>query len=505
MLKKILEHKITFIAAAIVFVVVVAGAVYFLFFPAKHVLTGSKASIMTIQQIVPADGKIDSDLHVSLSFPKGGRVVSVNAKVGDQVAAKQVLVTLDSSQLAASLAAAQADVLSGEANLTALKKGATSQTLDVYNQNISTAKLALATAVRDSYLKIQDALLNKISGLFDNNSSANPTLTIPTQDFLTTNNINLARVDMSDRMVKWNASIQSDPTGDNTFSETSKDVAAAKSFFDSLSQAVNRLTVSDSGMAQSVIDSDVSLNSAAATEVNAAEAEYNTALQAYKTTTDQLAVVQASSTPEALQIAEAVLTKAEANVSSIQSQINDTQIVAPFDGVIASINPRAGENFPGGSTAVDIISPGAFKIDVMIPENQVAAITVGDEADINFNAYGSDLTATGTVSSIDLSATVTNGVGAYKTTIYLNTSDPRIRTDMTASVTIKGISKDGVVAIPASAIINKQDGSYVLVLDKAGLYIERKIETGISDGNWTEVKSGLQTGEMVAAFGENGD
>ena len=76
---------------------------------------------------------------------------------------------------------------------------------------------------------------------------------------------------------------------------------------------------------------------------------------------------------------------------------------------------------------------------------------------------------------------------------------------MTASVTIKGISKDGVVAIPASAIINKQDGSYVLVLDKAGLYIERKIETGISDGNWTEVKSGLQTGEMVAAFGENGD
>jgi HlyD family secretion protein len=233
-------------------------------------------------------------------------------------------------------------------------------------------------------------------------------------------------------------------------------------------------------------------------------------MQTYKTASDQLNVIQASSTPEAMDIAEAALAKAQANVASIQSQLNDTVLTAPFDGIIASVNPKVGENFPVGTPAIDIVSAGAYKINVMIPENEVAAIAIGGETDISFGSAGG-LTATGTVSSIDLSETVTNGVGAYKTTVYLSGPDANvsaqsgIRTGMSATVTINGASADNVIAIPASAIVTKNDGSYALVFNKAtNSYIERKIQIGISDGNWTEVKSGIQVGEIVAAFGETG-
>jgi len=502
MIKKILEHKITLIISSVAFLVVVVGSSYFLFSSQKHVLTNATAQVMTIHQLVSADGKVDSDQHVALSFPKGGRVTSVTAKVGDQVSSGQVLVALDSSQLAASLEGAKADQISAKANLTALEKGATTQTLAVYNQNVSTAKLALTTAIKDIYLKVQDALLNKINNLFTNNTSANPTLVVPTQSVSTAHDINFARMNLTDRLESWSSLIQDNPIGNQSLSTTLDTITVTKKFLDSLSVAVNRLTAANSGLVQSDINSYVAMTNGAALEVNAAETEYNAALQAYKTVTDQTAVVQASSTPEALEIAQASVTKTGANIASIQSQINDTMLVAPFDGIVASIEPKLGENFPAGTVAVDIISPGSYKIDIMVPENQVAAVSVGGQANVIFSAYGSDLTATGTVASIDLSPTTVNGVGAYKTTIYLNNSDPRIRTGMNANVTIDGASVQNVVAVPASAIITKNDGLYSLVLSKTGSYVERKIIVGISDGQWTEIKSGIQAGETVATFGE---
>jgi len=515
MLKKILEHKITLAIAAIVFVMVICVAAYFLLSPQKRVLTNATAQVMTIQEKVSADGQIDSDQHVSLSFKQSGLTMAVNVKtvavkVGDHVYAGQTLATVDAGTLPAQLLAAEADVQSATANVTALGKGATSQTRAVYDQNVSTAKLALSTAVRDAYLKIQDAMLNLINPLFQNNTSVNPTLVIPTDSSQIGLAINTSRVDMTTRLNDWNTAINASATADLTLAKSADDIAAAKSFVNSLSFQVNRLTAGNSGLNQTAINGYIAAVGGASTEINAADTEFNAAAQAYKTADDQLSVIQASSTPEALQIAQASLAKAQANVASIQSQIGDTVLTAPFDGIVASVGPKVGESFPANTPAIDIISAGAYKINIMVPENEVAAIAVGDEADITFDAAGS-LAATGTVSSIDLSETVTNGVGAYKTTVYLSGSDTTasaqsgIRTGMSATITINGASANNVIAIPTNAIVTKNDGSYALIFNKTkNSYAERKIIVGISDGNYTEVKSGIQTGEIVAAFGENG-
>ncbi len=502
MFSKLLEHKITLAISIVAFLAVAGGSAYLLLSPQKRSLTNVAASIRTIEEKVSADGSVDSDRHVSLSFQKGGQVTAVNVKVGDSVKAGDVLARIDAGVLYASLLGAKADVQSAQANVSALQKGATSQTIAVYDQNVSTAKLALATAVRDAYLKIQDAVINKTSLLFQNGTSPNPVITIPTDSSVTGLSLNSSRVDMTARLANWDSLMGSSAIGDQTLAEASNDIAAAKAFINSLASAVNRLATSNSGMTQSAISAYVTAVSAAGTEVNAAETGFNSAVQAYKTATDQLNVVQASSTPEALDIAEAALAKAEANAASIQSAIDDTVLVSPFDGVVASVDPRVGESFPAGQGAIDVVSNGVYKIDIMVPENEVALISVGDEAEIDFDAGGS-LVATGTVASIDLSETMVNGVGAYKTTVYLNGSDQRIRTGMSATVTINGISAEDVLAIPASAIIEKSDGSYALVWNKAtGTYEERKIQTGLSDGNWTEVRSGIQAGELVAAFGQ---
>jgi len=504
MFSKILEHKITLIVAVAACLIVAVGAAFLLLTPQKRALTGVAAQTRDIQESVSADGKLDSDQHVSLSFRQSGfvmnvNIMSVNVSVGDHVYAGETLATADPGTLYASLQGARADVQSAQAAIDALGKGATIQTVSVYNQSVSTASLALTTAVRDSYLKVQDALLNKAGILFNNNTSANPTLVIQAETYQAGLSMNSARVDMTSRLSSWNALLNSSATSAQTIAEATADIAAAKSFADSLSAAVNRLNAANSGLSANVLATYVAAANAVATEVNAADSEFNAALQAYKTSVDQLNVIQASSTPENMEIAQANLAKAAANVASIQSQLSDTILTAPFDGIVASIGLKVGENFPVNAPAIDIVSAGAYKIDVMVPENEVAGIAPGDHADIRFNA--GDLTATGTVSTIDLSETVTNGVGAYKATVYVNGSDPRVRTGMSASVTIKGASVGSATAIPSNAVITKDGASYALVLGTTGAYTEQKITTGISDGTWTEVTSGLQASDIVAAFG----
>lgn len=503
MIKKILEHKITFAITVAVFIIISAIGAYFLIPTPKHNLVNTKAQTMTISKIINTDGKIDSDRHVTLTFAKSAQIVSLNVKVGDYVHKGDVLATMDPKQLSASLVSAKADLISAEANLSSLQKGATTQTLAVYNQNISTAELALSTAVRDVYLKSQDLLLNKINIFFTNNSSVNPDFKVQTDSYNIKNSVNSSRVLITDKMTKWNSDIQIDPTSDKTISDTKDNIIIIKDFLNTLSGIINKLTVGSSGLSQSTIDSYISTMNSATVELNTAEIGFNSALQVYKTNTDQLAVVQASSTPEALEIAEANIIKAQANISSIQSQINDMVLIAPFDGVVASVNPKVGETFTAESPAIDIISPGAYKIDVMVSENEVSAINIGNEADIIFSTYDNNLTATGTISSIDLSKTVVNGVGSYKVTISLDNSNPQIRNGMNVNILIKGITSENAVVVPTSAIIKKNNDNYVLVQNNLGQYVEQKVVTSISNTDFTEIKSGISDGQIIATFGNS--
>jgi RND family efflux transporter MFP subunit len=187
----------------------------------------------------------------------------------------------------------------------------------------------------------------------------------------------------------------------------------------------------------------------------------------------------------------------------VQSQIADMSLIAPFDGIVGSVNPKVGEAFSASVPAIDVLSKGNYKIDIMIPENEIGGVAAGSQAVVTFDAYGLALEATATVATVDISETMTNGIGAYKATLYLNGSDSRIRTGMTGNVTIQGPSANSVLAIPTSAVISESGSSFALVGNTDGSFAKRQIQTGLSGGGWTEVRSGLSAGNIVAAFGNS--
>ena len=182
-------------------------------------------------------------------------------------------------------------------------------------------------------------------------------------------------------------------------------------------------------------------------------------------------------------------------------------IIAPFDGIITHTDIKVGEVYVPGisaSQSIGIMSAGAFKVEVYVPETDVGKIHVGNTSYVTLDAYGPRNPFEATVTTIDPAATIQGGANAYKTTIHFaTTTDDRIKAGLTANVTIITGHATSTLAIPTRAIITK--GSDTLVLLKNGAqFTEQKIEAGIqtADG-YTEILSGLNENDVIASFGTN--
>ena len=149
------------------------------------------------------------------------------------------------------------------------------------------------------------------------------------------------------------------------------------------------------------------------------------------------------------------------------------------------------------------MSAGNLKIETYVPETDIGKITVGQQATVTLDAYGPQTPFTATVSHVDPAPTVQNGINGYKVTIHFPTIDARIKSGMTANITITTQSAQGVLVIPSRAIITRGTDKFVLVKNTTG-FTEQKVSTGISSADgYTEVDAGLHEGDIIAGFGTN--
>lgn len=204
---------------------------------------------------------------------------------------------------------------------------------------------------------------------------------------------------------------------------------------------------------------------------------------------------------------QARVDQALATINQINSAIARRKIVAPFSGTISSVDLKEGESTVGisksTSPGVSMLATDQYKVVIKIPEIDVARISPNTPVSINLDAYGPDINFTGTLTTINPAETIVDGVPVYEGTVLFTDHDDRIRSGMTAIVTIKIGEKNNVLAIPGNYIREDKVARkfYVNVVDieKDDKVTEREIKTGIrgSDG-MTEVISGLENGEIVS-------
>ncbi len=192
-----------------------------------------------------------------------------------------------------------------------------------------------------------------------------------------------------------------------------------------------------------------------------------------------------------------------AKLDVAQANLEQTRLYAPFDGTVAEINGEVGEFVtpsPIGvptPPAVDLVDTRCLYVAAPIDEVDAPAIRAGMPAHISLDAF-SERRFDATVRRV-APYVLDREKQARTVDIEVEFTDKSEITDMlpgySADVEVILESRNTVLRIPTEAIL---EGPRVLVFnpDEQQLH-ERKITTGLSNWEYTEVKEGLQEGEQV--------
>jgi HlyD family secretion protein len=228
--------------------------------------------------------------------------------------------------------------------------------------------------------------------------------------------------------------------------------------------------------------------------------------------------------------AQNTVQSADGELSKARINLDFATITAPISGVIISRNVDVGQ-----TVAASFSTPTLFTIandlkkmqlQANVDEADIGQISIGQYVFFTVDAYP-DLNFTGIVQQLRMQPITTNNVVSYAVMIDAPNDDLKLLPGMNANISIVVNEAKNIIKIPISAlyfspgqlqkgldsvVIQKQRDSLgilgqslVFILNNGNL-TPVIIQTGLSDGIKTEVKSGALTlqSELVVGIKQNG-
>ena len=126
-----------------------------------------------LTEVVSTTGKVTASENLDLGFSRGGRIGAVYANVGDSVKRGQVIASLDSADLNASLLQAQAQLDKENINLSQIQNASTSigSSFDQrtsLQSTVNSNRIGIVSNLKDLYVKIDGTLGSNIDQFFNN-------------------------------------------------------------------------------------------------------------------------------------------------------------------------------------------------------------------------------------------------------------------------------------------------------------------------------------------------
>ena len=206
--------------------------------------------------------------------------------------------------------------------------------------------------------------------------------------------------------------------------------------------------------------------------------------------------------------AEAQVAAARAALTTAQTNLNRSTIVAPFSGTIGISEVRMGALVSAGSTLLNTISStNPIAVDFQINESEIAdfnalknAGNAASDSIITVSLSGSRLYAhPGQITAIDRAVDRTTG------TITVRASFPNpenmLLPGMNAAINIRRESASPQLVIPYQAVSEQLGQTSVYVVTDSSTVEQRGIHLGLRTAGGVVVTDGLAAGETVVTDG----
>jgi HlyD family secretion protein len=228
-------------------------------------------------------------------------------------------------------------------------------------------------------------------------------------------------------------------------------------------------------------------------------------------------------------VAQASLTSAEVNLERARQNLSYAEVRAPVDGVVLARTVDVGQTVAASLSAPQIFliagDLAAMEILASVDESDIGAIREGQRVEFTVQAYPSE-TFAGTVRQLRLQPTSQDNVVSYTVVVSVANPDGRLLPGMTATVEfivaeaidVLKVSNTALRFTPTAQMLaavggprTKTDASSagatirLWTLDSAGKPTTTSVQTGITDGQATEISgSGIREGMQLIAAIANG-
>lgn len=202
------------------------------------------------------------------------------------------------------------------------------------------------------------------------------------------------------------------------------------------------------------------------------------------------------------------------SVNKAQTNLNYATITSPIDGIVISKDVEEGQTVASSFETPTLFTIAKDLTDMRViadvDEADIGSVREGQRVTFTVDAYPNE-TFSGTVTQVRQNATTTDNVVTYEVAISAPNPDLKLKPGLTANVTIYTLERTNVLSVPSKALrftptketIGPKDkivdcqGNQKLWIRDGRTFKAIAVQTGITDGVRTEIKSGIAAGQKV--------
>jgi membrane fusion protein (multidrug efflux system) len=185
-----------------------------------------------------------------------------------------------------------------------------------------------------------------------------------------------------------------------------------------------------------------------------------------------------------------------ADINLIKARISETELRAPFDGIIGLRYLSEGSYATPSTKIAKLIKTSPIKIEFSIPEKYASEIRIGYP--ITFSIDGSNTIFKASVYAIDPKIDIDMRTIVLRA-LYPN-KDEELKSGRYASITLELSRIDNAVSIPTEALIPEMEGEKVFIY-KQGKAQTVKVKTGLRTEAKIQITDGLKFGDTLITTG----
>ncbi len=422
----------------------------------------------SVTATVTGSGNLASARTSSLSFGASGKVTKVYVEAGDKVTGGAKLATIDTASAQQNLKAAQAQLVSAQAQY------------DDAADSASTSAAGQADAIDAARLSL---------------SSSN------------------AAVKSAQQQLKDDTTTQNQLVAE---AESALSKGGTQSRVDAANATRHQVIARDQ---QGILQAKAQVATAKSNLAKAKSGGSTSGSSSSSSSTAQIASAEVS------------VEEAKSSVQDAKDALADTTVTAPFSGTITAVNGQVGDQVSAGSSSssagsnsststdstsaaggtastgsstsasstsssafITMASEDSLDVTASIAEADIGNVKVGQDATVTLAATGD--AADGKVTQVAPEGTTSNNVVQYSVTVTISDPPSSARLGNSVSVVITTGTADNVLTLATSAITTTGNRSTVQVL-KNGAPVTTLIQTGLKGTSSTEITSGLSAGDVV--------